>query len=581
MAYTIKGQAAKALDATVRLLGADLVVVSAQVSFESMGMDRLTWTARTEDLAAGETILPEVDQQVELYDGATRIFRGWASKPRGKNYGAVVEIEGPWRWLMKESLTSEQTSYTSTEDRPTFIFNEGSVEDHVTALFARLVALGAPVALGTVDADITIAKQTLSNMSFASALAKLLMWVPDCVAWWDYSGAGTPTFNVTRRGTMGTTSYTAGTDALVDYDLTGRPDQVPSRVELQYVERSAAGLPLYAVQGAGTAVYGRTQVILISGAEGLPFVPGDNYESFLAQTVNANQTKDVLKPWLMFNMPEVQKSRNQFSGRPNVTEVTLANGEVVTLTAGRPGTGTYTFPQPSLNFTDVETGAEVSRVGKHMLVSAFSSSPPPEWAVDVLANAQRVRVTGRLYTFEESTLSNTAGTNTTEAPAPPDWQLAFPWGTSFLMNGWKPSFTLNGYEWARVFFLAYDFEFETYLTTSSYPVLTTIYKPQDFEYLVPPPGLAADLLAAQSVTPYEGTLLLRETPPALANLLPTLVNITAAQTEFAAMEAMVRRVSYDLVKLTTSIELGPPARFGLDTIGTRIRQSQQSIIEIN
>lgn len=583
MAYTIKGQAGKALDATSRTLGVDLVAVSGQLAFESMGMDRLSWTARTHDLAAGETILPETDQQVELYFSGTRVFRGWAAKPRGKNYGSVVEIEGPWRWLAKQMLTSARTSFTTTEDRPTFVFNEGKVEDHVTALLTRVIALGAPVAIGTIDADLTIAKQTLSNMSFASALVKLLAWVPDCVAWWDYSGTGTPTFNVTRRATMSATNYAAGTDELVDYDVTGRPDQVPARVELQYVDRSAAGLPLYAVQAAGTAVYGRTQVILISGAEGVPFVPQDDYESFLAQTVNANQTKDVLKPWLMLNMPEVQKSRNQFSGRPNPGELTLANGEIVTLTAGRPGTGTYTFPQPTLNFTDVETGAEVTRVGKHLLVSSFTTSAPPEWAVNVLANAERVKVTGRLYAFEESTLSNTAGTNTTEAPAAPDWQLAFPFGTTFLMNGWTPSFTLNGYEWARVNFLAYDFEFETYLTTASYPVLTTIYKPQDFEYLVPPAGLATALLAAQSVTPYEGHLILKPaTAPALANVLTSLVNITGAQTEFATMDAMVKRVSYDLSSgYATRIELGPPGRFEIGGVNTRIKQSQQSIIEIN
>lgn len=583
MAYDIKGEAGKALDATVRGLGSDLKAVNATLRLESLAADRLSWQARTVDINAAETIIPDVGQQVELYKGAARAFRGWVTEARANNYGTTVVVEGPWQWLRKMAITSSQTSFTSTADRATIIFNSGTVQAHLTTLLNRAIALDAPIAIGTIAAAYTIPKLQLSLMTFADAVAELLRWVPDAVAWWDYSGTGTPTFNVSRRGGMGTTSYAAGTAELESYEITGRPDLVPARVEIQYVDRDAAGLPLYATQADGTATAGRTQIIPVSGKELDTFLPPDDYDSYTVQTVNANQTKDLLKPALMAFIPEVRNSRTRFTGRPNPTEVILADGEAITLQASTSGgLGTYQYPTVPLNFTDPNTGLAVSRVGKQLVVDFQSQTPPPDWALDVLANAEKVKVSGRIYLLEESTLLNSSGGGGIDAPPPPEWQLAFPWPTSFLLNGYRASTTILGYPWARVYLLALDFEFETYLTTSSYLVPTTIYKPQDYDFNAPPAGLAANLRTAQNFTPYEGSLLLKnEAAPTLTNELQYLVNITGAQAALATMGALPKAVTWDLLNFTTRIDLGAPARFATGTLANRVRQTPQTNIEIN
>lgn len=579
MSYDIKGESGKTLDATTRVLGADLKVVNATLRFESLGMDRLSWTARTIDLEAGETILPDVGQRVDLYQGATRHFRGWVTEARQSNYGTVVVAEGPWMWLRKMPITTSRTQFTTTADRATVVFNAGNVATHITALLNRAIALGAPIAIGTIATCYTIPKLQLSLMSFADALAELVRWVPDAVGWWNYSGTGTPTFNLSRRGGMSATSYAAGSGDLTGYEVTGRPDLIPARVEIQYIDRDATGLPLYASQADGTAVVGRTQIIPVSGRELDTFLPPDEYDQFQVQTVDANQTLNNIKPWLMLSVPEVVTSRTQFLGRPNPTEVTLANGEVIVLpnsTSG--GLGSYSFPQPTLKFQNPETGATISRVGKRLLVT----KEPPEWAEGVLANAERVKVSGRIYVLEESTLLNSSGGGGIDAPAAPDWQGAFPWQTSFLMNGYKASTTLVGYPWARVYFLALDFEFETYLTTSNYPVPTTVYRPQEYDYNAPPAGLAAALRTAQNFTPYEGRMEFKSAaPPALANPLSGLVQITSAQTALATMGAMVKAATYDLLNWSTRLELGGPARFAIGTLAARVRGTPQTNIEIN
>lgn len=583
--YIIKGESGKTLDATSRLLGADLLGVNASLRFENLAPDELSWTCRTESIDAGETILPEVGQRVELWDstGATRYFRGWVTEARATNYGVQVVAQGPWMWLEKIDITTSLSSFSSTDTRPTIIFNEATVTSNVTALLNRAIALGAPVAIGTIASTFTIPKLQLSMMTCADVLAELMRWVPDCVGWWDYSGSGTPTFNLSRRSGMSATTYTVGTSPLVDFDLTGRPDLTPARVEVKYIARTAAGLPEYQTQADGTAATGRVQVIGLSGKELDTFLPPDNYSSYSAYTTNANQTKDLLKPWLMLAIPQVQKSRSQFTNRPNPTEVILADGETVTMQASTSGgLGTYTYPQPDLAFTDPETGMEISRVGKHLLVPFGTTDLPPDWALDALANAERVKVSGRIYVIEESTLYNSSGGGGIEAPAVPDWQAAFPWTTANLLKGYLASTTILLYPWARVYLLALDFEFETYLTTTSYTVPTTIYRPQDYDFNAPPSGLASNLRSAQNFTPYDGNIRLSyESLTTIPNQLQYKFNLIGSQAELETAGALVRAATYDLANSSLDIEIGAPSRFNFSQLGGRVRQTPQTNITIN
>jgi hypothetical protein len=582
--YIIKGESGKTLNATDRFLGADLLAVNASLRFENLGPDVLTWTCRTESITAGETIIPDVGQRVELWDstGTQRYFRGWVTQARATNFGVQVVIEGPWQWLQKIDVTTSLTSIT-TDTRPTIIFNEATIASNITALLNRAIALGAPIAIGTFALTYNIPKLQLSMMSCADVLAELMRWVPDCVGWWDYTGtgSGTPTFNLSRRPTMDPQTLAVGTAALVDFDLTGRPDLVPSRVEIKYIERQADGRPTYQVQAAGTSVgstpVGKNQTIGLSGKELDTFLPPDDYQSYTAKTSNANDTLNNTRIQLLPMIPEVAASRAQFSGRPNATDVTLANGETITLQTSTSGVGTRIYPQPALQFLNPDTGLAISRIGKR-----FVSSPePPEWADGVFANVEKVRITGRIYRIVESTLVNSSGGGGIDAPNIENWAVAFPWSSQLLLTGFYPSTTILGYPWARVLLYALDFEVDTFLTTS--PIgSSTIYKPQDFDYLAPPVSLATNLLAVQGFTPYDGSIRLQANSlGSLLNYLQYKINITGAHSGLSTAGALVRATTYDLASQSIDLEIGAPSRFNFAALGGKVRQTPQTNITIN
>lgn len=586
--YIIKGEAGKTLDATDRLLGADLLGVNASLRFENLGPDVLSWTARTESIDAGETIIPDVGQRVELWSssGLVRYFRGWVTQARATNYGVQVVVEGPWQWLEKIDITSDLTSVT-TDTRPTIIFNEATVTSNITALLNRAIALGAPIAIGTIASTFTIPKLQLSMMTCADVLAELMRWVPDCVGWWDYNGSGTPTFNLSRRAGMSATTYTVGTSPLVDFDLTGRPDLIPARVEVKYIARTPAGLPEYQTQADGTAATGRVQVIGLSGKELDTFLPPDDYQSYTAQTVNANQTVGLLQPSILGMIKQVTDSRGTFNGFPRSQDVILANGEVLKLyrTVGSRSAyaGFLTYQEPTLQFLDAESGLPVSRVGKNLVIS----QSPPEWAGDVFANSEKIRIVGRIYRLEPAILYDFTGTSlvTTDVLNEPLWSQSFPWtlnfSTSYLAVV-EPPANKNPDLARLVYQNCLDFEIEAFLTTSTYSTPTTIYKPQDYEYLSPPANLAANLRSAQNFTPYEGTLsLVYSALPPLGNELQYKVNVAGAQAGLDSAGALVRAATFDLANASLDLEIGAPARFNFSALGGKVRQTPQTNITIN
>jgi hypothetical protein len=587
--YIIKGEAGKTLNATDRLLGADLLAVNASLRFENLGPDVLTWTCRTESINAGETIIPDVGQRVELWSagGLARYFRGWVTQARATNYGVQVVVEGPWQWLQKIDITTELTS-VSTQERPTIIFNEATVTANITALLNRAIALNAPIAIGTIASTFTIPKLQLSMMSCADVLAELMRWVPDCVGWWDYNyvGSGTPTFNLSRRGGMSATTYTVGTAPLVDFDLTGRPDLVPARVEVKFIERTAAGRPEYKTQADGTAETGRVQVIGLSGKELDTFLPPDDYESYTAQTAALN-TSIAISNAVKSIIPEVVASRAQFGNYPRVgndNDAKIATGETLfygnKIGRDMETASYYEQKQPELRFTNPETGAAISLTGKRLVIGQAQ----PDWAVDAYANAEKVLITGRLYRAQNKTrhhyLNGVVQTYTEEP-----WSSAFGWtqreDTGFYYWGSNKPTTGTVTEGTKVFFNYLDFKIEAILTTS--PIgSSTIYKPQDYDYLAPPASLAANLLSAQNFTPYEGSIRLdRSSFPNLSNELLYKVNVSGAQSSLTSAGALARAITYDLAGQSLDIEIGAPSRFNFSTLGGKVRQTPQTNITIN
>lgn len=586
--YIIKGEAGKTLDASDHALGTDLKAVNATLRFENLGPDVLQWTCRTEDLDAGDSIIPDVGQRVELWNaaGSTRHFRGWVTQARATNYGVQVVAEGPWMWLQKIDITSSLVQVT-TDDRPTIIFNEANVATSVTALLNRAIALSAPIAVGTIASCFTIPKLQLSMMTCADVLAELMRWVPDCVGWWDYSGSGTPSFNLTRRSGMSARTFAIGTDPVDYYDLTGRPDLVPSKVAIKYVQRGSDGVPEYAAQSAGSDVVGRIQTIGLSGKELDTFLPPDDYASYTAATAVLN-TSLAINNAVKSIIPQVVESRAAFNGYPRASfdsDAKLSNGETLYygtyIGQNMSNASYYAQLQPTLRFTDPVTGAAVSTLGKRLVIGQAQ----PDWATDVYAGAQKVKITGRLYRAQNKERKSST-LSVLETYTEPAWSQQFAWSqredSGFYYWGETKPIQSTVLEGITVFFNFLDFEIEAILTTSSYASPTTVYKPQDYEYLSPPTGLATSLLSAQNFTPYEGSISLkRSSLTTLTNFLPYLYRVTGAQTALSTADAMAKAVTFDLAQSTEQIEIGAPARFNFGVLGGKVRQTPQTNITIN
>ena len=592
--YIIKGEAGKTLNASDHLLGTDLKAVNASLRFENLGPDVLQWTCRTEDLDAGDSIIPDVGQRVELWFPAiggfpaSRQFRGWVTQARTTNYGVQVVAEGPWQFLQKIDITSSVSSGTNTDFRPTIVFNESTVKANIEALLTRAIALGAPMIVGTIATTFTIPKLQLSMMTCADVLAELMRWVPDCVGWWDYSGAGEPSFNLSRRTGMSPVTLAVGSPQLVDFDLTGRPDLKPSQVVIKYTRRRSSpadGRPVFDEQAAGSAVTGRIQTIGLSGKELDTFLPPDDYQTFIAQTKPLNTSTNIRNAIIAL-IPQVAESRKNFSNSPRegTTDVTLANDESLWFFNRTPVDGLtshYSLKQPAYQVRDAADDSVItSFTGQNLVIKADT----PDWATKVYANAKKVKVTGRIYRVQIITTRTSFNATPVKGAVEPLWSQAFPWvrqdptgyfsGTGQAVVGKQDS--------ADVSLLYLDFELDAILTTATYSSPQTIYKVQDYEYLAPPTGLASNLLSAQNFDPYEGSIrIISSSLGGLTNYLQYKFRISGAQTGLATADALPRAVTYDLAGQSLDIEIGAPARFAFGVLGGKVRQTPQTNITIN
>lgn len=570
--YIIKGEAGKALDASSRFLGADLLATNATLRFESLESDVLQWTCRTESLTASETILPDVGQKVELWsaDNSTRYFRGHVTQARLQNYGVQVVVEGPWQWLVKTDVSSSQTLET-TQDRPTIIFEQDQLDANITALLNRAIALQLPIGIGEITSAYAVPKLQLSTITFADALAELMRWAPDSVGWWDYSGSGTPTFNFSRRATMPVREYTIGTAPLSDFDLTGRPDLVPSRVEIKYIERQIDQRPALAEQSSGPAFPGRVQTIGVSGTEFDTFLPADNYESYIGKTQIIGTSA------ITATIPEVIQSRETFNGFPSDSQVTVSTGGSYQETTTNPA---YSFGwqkkplPPAYSITNANPNDVDDGISRPYLVT---TELRPEWAASLYENARKVIISGTLYSFQVYfNASNQFVYNE------PEWSKAFNWtriNTAYVgtpppggERNSNPTYVLN----------TLPFSFEAYITSSNIPNPITIYKPQDYDYTAPPSGLAESLLTCQSFIPYEGSMRLQSNEiGSLKNLLSYKFNVAGAHAGLESAGALPRAVTYDLSTQSIDIEVGSPTRFDFSTLGAKLRPTPQTNITIN
>lgn len=293
MGWEIKGDAGKALDDTRRTIP-ELNIENHSLVFQNLADDKFTWSAKTTSAAGAGTIIPEAGQWVSVWNDTDRIFRGHCAKPMVGLDSVTVEILGPWWWMQRINLSGSIADSTGTSsDRTSYVFPTQGLKTSLIDLIDRMIAKGVPIARGTIHDMFTIPKVTLSNVTFATALAELLRWCPDAVVWFDYSVAPAE-INIYRRGDMTALEYEIGVDNVESVSIFPRLDLEVSRVELHSMERRTTdGKPKWATpQTNGSAVDGKVQMITISGPEITDALPPDDFEKMAVKTQQVHLSMD-------------------------------------------------------------------------------------------------------------------------------------------------------------------------------------------------------------------------------------------------------------------------------------------------
>lgn len=635
--WTVQGEAGKALDATTRDLD-QIGAIGAKIAFPALGVDTFSYSVLLDTLTIGSELIPETGQTLTLFRNGTRFFSG-VVKRKQSGYRVDVTVRGPMWWLEKLDLTTLQTdSVSNSAERLTFVFADGqSLTTSLNALLTRAIALGAPIAIGTLAATFNSPRITLNQSNCGQALAELLRLTPDVSGWWDYSTA-TPTFNTARRSSMTTRTLAAGDLDPDDFEIEPVSELQAEFVRIPYVTRGVDGQRVFREQlsgDAGTAQSGSTSTTIKLRA-GASF-SDDAYNNLTIQIISgtgAGQTRTITD---YVGSTKVATVSSAWTTTPNNTSVYkigtgLPSGIGTTHTFVTSGEELDTFlPNEIFDSVQVKTtprsttipaasaladyvrqndpflashaaqyGALGSPANIVFYYTGFSSNPtlasesypgitftdPATGANITSAAADNLVVVGDLpewfkdlYPVTKANLSLTwvmALINQSGVtPTTPWFQAALPKSISSIggVGGWANSSADDHIHWVAI-----PVTLEVSLIGDPFSTLTTVYRPADYGFIFPPAGFAAGMQESQGWLPYTGRLAFEEEEAGGTRYRGCKVDVTGALPEYATMGALVESEALDLDTGRTSLTLGAPARLDYRTFVDRTRRTSQDNI---
>jgi len=561
IAWTIQGEAGKALDATVRTLES-LAIDTASLNFRSLDADELTITISPKDVTT--TMVAELGQTVTLFRNGTRFFHGHVidNPVQITSSGQTVSIviAGPWWWLDRINLTSSKTDATgATADRMSYIFGTTSggvnLKTAIENLMDRAIVLGAPFQRGSVATFFDVPRITLNQCSCAQALSELIRLVPDTMTYFDYSTTP-PTMIVTRRSTATIETLTVGTSPIESISIKPLWEMKVDQVVLDYNTRDVRGRTQYAAQISGTAAPARIHKLTISGEELDTFIPNSVYDSYNLNTIPTSGTS----------------LRNFIVGRDsNCAEVIKRYGFTVAsfpVSIGPYSVSGSAAAKAKATSILLEDGTVPQNVGGKYIVTGDA---PPSW--DTGYNFEKVTITGEIYWDRISQTYDYYTSPQNVYNALPAWWYDIGW-TKLLDNVYNVTYGTTKY-FHDLF--CKTFSISAYLVNGS--PSTPVYKAADYSFIFPPAGLAANLKAAQDFVPYAGSIDLKEQDVGGTRYRGKVVNIANSFTAYSTMKALVSSESLDIKSGGTSIELGTPPRLDFRSFTDRIRRTPQDNFE--
>ncbi len=561
LGWRIRGEDGKALDLTVRSL-TEVNARNAVLMLASLAADTFDFQLTTADATGTGAIIPDPGQVIELYHDGIRRFRGHVTVPRLRTDGVDIRAEGPWWWMQRIPLSSDQVdSASSTRERPVFVFPTQDLRTSIITLIDRMIASGVPIIRGTVADMFAFPRVTLAEKSFAQAFADLMSICPDAVAHFDYANAPLPILKVSRRSEMTGETLTIGSDEVEVVDVWPRIDLEVASIKVGAAKRNTTtGATEYEEQTTGTPSAGKNQVIVISGPEIGDFLPADADNSFEIRTIAMPSggtswgTLDNTSPhttasvsgafadFILANDENLATLSREFGGAFS-NHLFVSNG-------GNYRVGfvsSYFFrllDKPNLIAREATSGMFVVR----------STDPVPDWASS--ENGYRVIDATLVAHVRYSEVIGSAPAFFAEI-------ARYAEDTHFGPEYPAGSNQYNAFFTARI---------PVKLIDASFSSLTTIYRAWAYDYIQPPAGLAAALLAAQNWTPYEGRIRTVADDVDGAQGLDKKYRLVHGFPAHSTMDALARGIKYEISRGRREVLLGAPSRVDFGTLANRFKR---------
>ncbi|QJE95951.1 hypothetical protein [Luteolibacter luteus] len=561
--WSYAGEAGKRLNGNARPFTGD----SAQFDFIALNIDRCRWEVPLRNFVPGAEEFPEEGQTVSFYRNSQRFFFGHALRPDRNGNRVNVDVVGPWHWLEKIQLTTAITldaaSGGGSGVRTTIGFPAQSMTVSLGTLIDRCIALGVPMIKGTIATCFACIPITLNQGSCAQAISELVRLIGDMVVSFDYTGAGFPVINITRRlaglsvGSMSAVTLDASIFTPGQFKLTPMDELRASQVRVPFYDRGPTGARRYQEQKAGTAELGHVMILTASGKELDTFLPEEKLDGYVLQTAATSGT--TFKNWVLNKSGSIVAA-GQVAGIPpqslplNIGPVALS---YQTYNQDLPGTN-KTIPIAGPKFLNGQ-GQTVSTAGKNILVS----DNLPEWLKDQFVVEEVTVVCPVYYEWRER---NWPGGVWEQVP---QWWYSVQWAGD-IAAGFKGSSSTN-YASYRLFI--HNAEIRAYLINASAPAGQQIYRQPDYTFIAPPAGFATGLLNARNWTPYQGTCGWMEQDCGAQRYANKLISVVGADPEFESMGAMVQSETLNIRSGVTTLRLGPPQRHSFRDLTQAVRSN--------
>ncbi len=562
--YEISGEAGKKLGPARQPLEA-LGIENPRVRLASLDEDELTFTQTFQSPQDAGVDGFDLGQRVELWRGGRRMFSGWFlhSEPDDSGEGFLVsrKVVGPWWWMRQTPLTG----LVDGKERPSLVFPNGNLSGHLRKLLERAIDLGVPIRIGEIADSYDIPQRTFKQKSVADALGGLMSCLPDGVVEVDHSGAGYPAIHIRRRPGMETVAFRRGEAPLTGVSIRPRLDHRPTQVRITYASRDENGRTVISEQLAGHAgdAFPSRQIVAVSGDDLGQLVPDpDESAEVASSSVSAG-----LKDWVLDRSGVFDRARQH--GLASTTPGFQIRYPYPLTLYYQTGFSS-SLPATNKSYTiesAIFTGEDGSLVNASVLYF-YLGDDPPDWLKRLL-NLTKVKVSGQ-WAYEWRDSSTYSG-NTT-AYNIPDWM--FHLESTEVESGFRGM----PYNYDHLRLYIGQWSAEAWVTTELISPATTVYKPPDYDYILPPDDFASNLRKAQDWLPYQGRITLAGEDAGGTRFIGRAVNILDHMPEYRNMRALPQKVDLDLANGKTTITLGPPPRQSLNGMLNRVRQNQDDNI---